>query len=278
MASRGKDFEYVLVYEAWNFAGKTGTNFNDIKNKYDSADQIVKNTNPLEFLFDELSVQIYADKLSMADSFQLLGGRNPEPKTDVMFVYSGKTYKLSMKWGDSFQASSAGVEGTNMFLEKVIRKVASEQDGNVTAMGEVIAVMDQLDGFLGESKVANVNAIQSKLSAIREEDGLQSRLQEVLGSSREPNVSEAFYSLKKAVMLECITGELTFSNKPNNIANYVFTGKPSGLTLTEITDSYIRDVMSKSSVRISAKGRGTKGSGGEEIRYQEAVIRFDLKD
>ena len=43
-----------------------------------------------------------------------MSGGGEEPKTDIMFSKGGKTYKCSMKWGDSYQLSSAVL--TNLLL------------------------------------------------------------------------------------------------------------------------------------------------------------------
>lgn len=283
--SKGKDFEYVTVYEAWNFAGVTGTEMVDITRKYNSAAVDVRNTNPLNYLFNQVGLTrsdpaTYAAKQSMAASFRLLGGSNPEPKTDVLFTHAGTTYKLSLKWGDSFQASSAGVEGSAAFIDRV--SAASINLQNYESIAKFLLLMNDVDDVIGESAKGSATEIDAKLSRM-EDQGLQKRLQEMFGSASTPMVSEDFYQFKKAVITESLTGNLTFRSNRDSAANYVFTGKPTGLSLSPINDSYIDNVMSHSSVRLAAKGRGwmppsPEGNGGQVIRRREVVIRFDLRD
>ena len=282
--TKGKDFEYVTVYEAWDFAGRTGTEMVDITRKYNSASVDVKNTHPLNYLFNYVGLTgsdpaTYAAKQSMAASFRLLGGSNPEPKTDVLFTHVGTTYKLSLKWGDSFQASSAGVEGTERFIDRVSAGIANIN--NYESIAKFLLLMNDVDDVIGDSAKGSATEIDAKLTRM-EDEGLQSRLQEMFGSSLTPAVSRDFYEFKKGVITESITGNLTFGGREGS-ANYVFTGKNTGLSLSPITDAYINNIMNLSSVRFSAKGRGwmsssPEGSGGQVVRRRELVIRFDLRD
>lgn len=280
--SAGKDFENCLMYAAISMYQKpTDADYKKYQPLWDQASNEVKEFIPIcmNSIFSQVGATTTKAKIDLCKTFKQLGGTSPEPKTDIFFKKSGKKYKCSMKWGNVFQASSAGVEGTRNFLMKVITEVVNNQNlGNITteALGETIAVLEGLDGVLGDERVETEQIIQSKLARIRSSDGLQMRLQTIFGSGKEPNVGEAYYDFKRAVIYESLTGALTFGANNDKTANYVLTGP--NFALKKIDDSYINHVMGKSSVRISAKGRGTKGTGGEVLRYQEATIRFDLKD
>jgi hypothetical protein len=280
--SKGKDFENCLMFAAISkYKSPTDSDYKAYQTLWNQSAKEVKDFIPgcMESIFNQVGATTTKAKIDLCKTFEQLGGTNPEPKTDILFQKGGTKYKCSMKWGDSFQASSAGVEGTRNFLMKVIKEVVNNQNlGNITAeaLGETIAVLEGLDGVLGTERIDTEQAIQSKLARIRVEDGLQMRLQTIFGSGKNPNVGEAYYDFKRSVIYESLTGALTFGVNSDKTANYVLTGPK--FALKKIDDSYINHVMGKSSVRISAKGRGTKGTGGEEIRYQEATIRFDLKD
>jgi len=263
------------MYAAWSTAGLdlTAKGYDKL---YAEADSKVKTFSfeCLEKLFGEVGASSLTQKKAFCATFEQLGGSSPEPKTDILFKHGGKTYKCSMKWGNTFQASSAGVEGTEKFLMEVIK--ASVGTVSTTALGEVVAVLSQLDGLLGGVKKDTATKMQESLKKIRQKDGLQFRLQQVFGSSKSPEVGEMFFDFKKAVIHESLTGDLVFRGN-DNAANYVLTGPK--FALKPINDDYIKHVMGKSSVRISAKGRGkTILQSGEVIRYQECVIRFDMKD
>ena len=272
--NKGKDFENCLMYAAWSMGELDTSEYNKL---YAEADSKVKEFSfkCLENIFSDVGASTLDQKKRLCRSFKQLGGSSPEPKTDVFFQYGGKKYKCSMKWGNTFQASSAGVEGTEKFLMEVIK--ASAGKVSAEALGEVVAVLAQLDGILGGVKKDTAAKMQQSLSKIRQKDGLQFRLQQVFGSSKSPEVGEMFFDFKRAVIHESLTGDLVF-NGNDNASNYVLTGPK--YALKEINDAYIRHVMNKSSVRISAKGRGKKvdAATGDTVRYQECVIRFDMKD
>ena len=274
--NKGKDFENCLMYAAWSMAGLdvTAKGYDAL---YAQADKTVREFSfkCLENIFSDVGASSVAQKKALCATFEQLGGSSPEPKTDILFSHGGKTYKCSMKWGNTFQASSAGVEGTEKFLMEVIK--ASVGTVNTTALGEVVAVLSQLDGLLGDDKKDTAARMQQKLAKIRQKDGLQFRLQQAFGSAKSPQVDDVFVDFKKAVIHESLTGDLVFGGN-NNAANYVLTGPK--YALKPINDDYIKHVMGKSSVRISAKGRGKTilPQSGEVVRYQECVIRFDMKD
>ena len=224
-------------------------------------------------IFSKCNANTFEKKKTLCKTFKKMSG-GIEPKTDIMFQHSGKKYKCSLKWGDSFQLSSAGIEKSNEFLSKVIKKVAKDMGkDSLQSLGEMVMILEQIDGVIGSTGKAEASVIQSKLSELQ---GVQFALQQILGSRKQPNVGEAYVAFKKIAITECITGALTFGARNDNTANYILEGPVFGLH--KIDDAYIENVMSKSFVRIAAKGRGkVEGSGGEIIRYQEATIRIEVK-
>lgn len=231
-------------------------------------------SNAMKGIFNECSATTFDKKKALCKTFQKMSGGGSEPKTDIMFINRGKKYKCSLKYGDAFQLSSAGIEKTNEFLTKVIKKVAKDMGKNsLQSLGEMVMILEQIDGVIGDTVKAEASVIQNKLSQLQ---GVQFALQQILGSRTQPDVGEAYVDFKKTAIRECLTGELTFGSGNDRTANYILEGPV--FALHEIDDAYVNMVMSKSSVRIAAKGRGkVEGAGGEVIRYQEATVRFDVK-
>ena len=70
-----------------------------------------------------------------------------EAKTDIMFSKGGKTYKCSMKWGDSYQLSSAGIDKSVTIIQKVLNKVAKNIGASrmsVTELGTLQLILEQI--------------------------------------------------------------------------------------------------------------------------------------
>lgn len=281
--NKGNDFENCIMYEAHSrLSSLTVQTSNPYAAKYASSDQTVKNDTPkiLDKIEKDLNINTNLLKQSFYQSFQKVAGK---AKTDVMFTAGGKTYKCSLKWGNAFQLSSAGLETTDNFLTKVMQKIISNQGNNNTItsiIADVILIISQIDGIIGDEKVQKASELKPKLSKIKgSHNSLQSKLQSVLGSARNPNVDSMYIDFKKETLREALTGELVFGSTSNSCANYILSGPLSSYSLTKIDDSYINSIMSKSSVRIASKGRGkTVGSGGKIIRLNEATIRLDVKE
>jgi len=280
--NKGLLFEKCIMYLAMSigylnerdYTQKVGQFLSDWR----SADKTmtVAASNAIKGIFNECNANTFDQKKTLCKTFQKMSGGSAgvgEPKTDIMFVHRGKKYKCSLKYGNSFQLSSAGIEKSNEFLTKVIKKVAKNMGKNsLQSLGEMVMILEQIDGVIGDTAKAEASIIQNKLSQLQ---GVQFALQQILGSRRQPNVGEAYIDFKKTAIRECLTGELTFG-RTDNTANYVLEGPV--FALHKIDNAYVNMVMSKSSVRIAAKGRGkVEGEGGEIIRYQEATIRFDVK-
>lgn len=280
MANKGLQFENCIMYlsRSVGYLGESdyATKLAEFQDQYNSSPQEVKDAaqKAIDGIFSELKCTTIQQKKDLCKTFDKRSG-GVEPKTDILFEKGGKKYKCSLKYGDSFQLSSAGIEKSNEFLSKVIKKVAKDMGRNsLSAVGEMIMILEQIDGVIGDQKGKQSAAvIQNKLTKMK---GIQYALQQILGSRTQPNVGDAYLDFKKTAVRECLTGELTFGSTSDDTANYILEGPTFGLH--EINDAYVDKIVSKSSVRIAAKGRGkVEGSGGEIVRYQEATIRFDVK-
>jgi membrane-associated HD superfamily phosphohydrolase len=200
-------------------------------------------------------------------SFQQLGGSRPEPKTDVLFVKTGKKYKCSMKWGDAYQFSSAGIEGTVNVLNSILFKVTMAGGLSGASTIKVAEIMDELSQTLGEGPRSQEQSImKAKLEVAKRSGGLNDKLQSILGSRKNPNVSQAFLNFKKEILKEALTGNIMF-NGNDNAANYIL----SNTELKPINDALINSLVNKVYVDIRLKGRGSRGG----VRLNEAVVRIE---
>lgn len=280
--NKGNDFENCIMYEVHSrLSALTTQTSNPYAAKYASIDKTVKNDTPkiLDKIEKELNITTNILKQSFYQSFQKVSGKS---KTDIIFTTTGKTYKCSLKWGTSFQLSSAGLETTDNFLTKVMKKIISNQGNNnatTATIADVILIMSQIDAIIGDDKIQQASQLKPKLNKIRgSHNSIQSRLQKILGSARNPNVDDMYVEFKKETIREALTGELVFGTTSNSSANYILSGPLNNYAFVEINDSYIDSIMPKSSVRIAAKGRGKSvGNGGKIIRLNEATIRLDVK-
>lgn len=279
MANKGLQFEKCIMYLAMSTGYLKEREYNSKVGEFSSDWQTSPNeiklaaSNAMRGIFSECNARTFEQKKTLCKTFKKMSG-GIEPKTDILFENRGKKYKCSLKYGDAFQLSSAGIEKTNEFLTKVIKKVAKDMGKNsLQSLGEMVMILEQIDEVVGGTVKAEASVIQSKLAQLQ---GVQFSLQQILGSRTQPDVGAAYVDFKRIAIRECLTGELTFGPRSDFTANYILEGPI--FALHQITPAYINQVMSKSSVRIAAKGRGkVEGAGGEIIRYQEATIRFDVK-
>ena len=110
----------------------------------DTFDSIMRNTNngilisaDVDKAANEILTKIEPsyNKEEFYKSFRQLGGGaggRGEPKTDVLFIKEGKKYKCSMKWGSSYQLSSAGIQTTTTVLNNILNKCKDEKMSNVS--------------------------------------------------------------------------------------------------------------------------------------------------
>jgi len=203
------------------------------------------------------------------NSFKQLGGSSPEPKTDVLFVKGGTKYKCSMKWGASYQLSSAGISGTVQTLDKVLRKVAAASNMSVAALGEIALVLEMASNIIGNDPVRQEQSvIKTKLNRIKSSGGLNEQLQQILGSRKNTKVDDAYLSFKREVIREALTGNLIFGSANDKAANYILNESQ----LKKIDDSLVNDIANKTYIDMRLKGRGKTPEG---VRLNEIVVRIE---
>ena len=262
---RGKQFEYALMKSAYSrIKSPTADQINKLKN-YQSQPIESGVDAAAEYMLDKISPANPTDQFYR--SFVQLGGSRPEPKTDVLFVKNGVKHKCSMKWGDAYQFSSAGIEGTINVLNSILFKVASSGQMGGESVLKVAEVMDELSQTLGDGPRSQEQSImKSKLEIAKRSGGLNDKLQEILGSRKNPSVSNAFITFKKEVLKEALTGNILF-NGNDNAANYIL----SNTEIKPIDDKLVASLLDNVYVDIRLKGRGKKGG----VRLNEAVIRIE---
>lgn len=264
---KGKQFEYALMKAAYS------------KIKRPSADQISKlkvyQSQPIETIVDSAAEYMLGiiSPLNPNDqfygSFKQLGGSRPEPKTDVLFSKNGIKHKCSMKWGSAYQFSSAGIDGTINVLNSILMRVALSGQMTGQSVLKVAEVMDELTQTLGDGPRSQEQSImKSKLEIAKRSGGLNDKLQEILGSRKNPAVAPAFITFKKEVLKEALTGNILFSGSDKS-ANYIL----SDTEIKPIDDKLINSLLDSVYVDIRLKGRGSKGG----VRLNEAVIRIEPK-
>ena len=113
---KGKQFEYAVMLAAYGRITEELTG--EVKSTFDT---IMRNTNNGTTIDDAVMkaaretmdrLEPGTNKLDFYKSFRQLGGGaggGGEPKTDILYKIGGTKYRVSMKWGDKYQLSSAGI-------------------------------------------------------------------------------------------------------------------------------------------------------------------------
>ena len=269
---KGKQFEYAIMREAYaRMQGKSDAELRELQD-LESKPITTEVANAAKDIFDNEILKGVSDKQSFYRTFSQLGGSRPEPKTDVLFVKNGKKYKCSMKYGEKFQLSSAGINSTMLVLTKVLKEVAQKHGArqNVQTYGEIALLIEQIGNLLDTGqKIAPGAQLKTRLNKAKGTGGLIEQLQEILGSRKNTQPSDVYMTFKKAVVKEALTGKHQFGSNDDRTANYVLTES----YLKPIDDAYVANLANKVYVDIRLKGRGKeKGTG---IRLNEIVVRLE---
>jgi hypothetical protein len=268
---RGKQYEYAIMKSAYSRI---------INPTVAIKTELAKiNTKPIELIV-QAAADAMVDKIQppasstvaqqmFYSSFKQLGGSSPEPKTDVLFVKGGIKYKCSMKWGASYQLSSAGISGTVQTLDKVFRKVASKSNMSVNTLGEIALVLEMASSIVGENPVRQEQSvIKPLLKKIKSSGGLNEQLQEILGSRKNTKVDDAYITFKREVIREALTGNLIFGASNDKAANYIMNESE----LKPINDLLVNNIADKTYIDMRLKGRGKTPQG---VRLNEIVVRIE---
>ena len=274
-ADKGKQFEYAVMLAAY---GRISSNLTgEVKSTFDT---IMKNTNNGSTIDDEVMkaarqtmdrIQPVSNQQEFYKSFRQLGGGaggGGEPKTDILYVLNGKKYRVSMKWGDKYQLSSAGISKTVKVLTDVLKGAAKEGGMKTNNLGEIALVLEQIDNQLGSLPKKGEQAFMK--NKLAKANHLNLQLQEILGSRKNPKAAEAFSFFKDAVVKESLTGEYLFGKNADATAEYVLNEKE----LKIINNNLIREISDKTYVRLRLKGRGKTKEG---VRLNELVVTIEPK-
>lgn len=274
-ADKGKQFEYAVMLAAYGRINEELTG--EVKSTFDT---IMRNTNNGALISDDVMkaaretidrIEANTNKLDFYKSFRQLGGGaggGGEPKTDILYKKGGKKYRVSMKWGDKYQLSSAGISKTVKVLSDVLKGAAREGGMNINNLGEIALILEQIDNQLGTLPKKGEQAyMKAKLAKANH---LNLQLQEILGSRKNPKAAEAFSFFKDAVVKESLTGQYLFGKNADATAEYVLNEKE----LKKIDDKLIREISDKTYVRLRLKGRGKTKEG---VRLNELVVTIEPK-
>lgn len=199
-----------------------------------------------------------------------MSGGSPEPKTDLIFICRGKKIKCSLKYGGSIQLSSAGVKTTVKFLDGVVTKLSKTPGYDKKKAKQILGLLSEIDetlGTLGKLTQAQAN------KEIGKAKGMNTALQDILGSSKSPQVGEEYQKFKLAIIEEAITGKMMFDSQKDKACEYIVSENG----IFPINKELIKGVADKTSVRLALKGRGKETIGKKEVRLNEIVVRFDTK-
>lgn len=271
--NNGLAFEFAVMYAATSRIEIRDKDqeeaFQEAATKWPQIPQEIKDK-ATEIVLD-LAPKLKAQRQTFFKSFKKMSGGD-EPKTDILFKKGGKKYKCSMKWGNSFQLSSAKVDSTVEYITKVLKKCAADlgKNGMTTdQLGSLQLVLEQISNKF-ENATGTVTAPEADrmMKDVNKAGGLNEQLQEILGSKKSPGT--AYDTFKFELTKECMTGNLTFATDKDKAANYLLTENG----LKPINDAAIREVMAVAGVRFSKKGRGTDKTTG--VRKNQISIRYEV--
>ena len=176
-----------------------------------------------------------------------------------------------MKWGKSYQLTSAGVDKSVQVFTKVLKKGASSVGKNnmsVNSLGNLQLILEQISNkFENAMGTMDQSTAKRLMSDVKKSGGINEQLQEVLGSKKSPSGDVAYDAFKFELTKECMTGQILF-NGDDRAASHLFTEDG----VKPITDKVVRDVMKIAGVRLSLKGRGKK----DGVRQNAISIRYEV--
>ena len=273
MIDRGKQFEFAVMKSAYS----------RIRNPSLTKQSMLTyfNGQPIE-----ANVQNAADKMvdrvggsrntirgndPLYNSFILMGGQRPEPKTDIIFTKNGVKHRCSLKYGDKFHLSSAGIGGSIKVLNNVLSKVSFSGGLGGLQVKKVASVLTELSEVFDGPKRQEKPVMDRLMREAKKEGGINDALQDILGSRKMPEGSKVFQTFKEELVREALSGRIMFGANNDKTANFILTDN----YLRRIDATLVREVTSKTYVDIRPKGRGLTKEG---IKLNEAVIRIESVD
>ena len=273
--TKGKLFEYALLYEGVSRAVPQPSAWASIERNYDNVPNDVRTAGQNAFTavcnlalgtnYTAPQQQEFCATFQAGPRTQsLIEGDAGEPKTDVL-CGNRNEYKFSLKYGRSYLLASPSLKSSVALLSTVVYNVLnravdlnSDDAGAKALMGFLVAI-DEL-GIEKGAQPADVI-----LPAMESLGPLTESLQTVLGSGRSRTPDELYLNINRAVVKELLTGELTFGSSNVATANYTLNGP--NIAIHEINDEYIDHMVNNSSVRISRKGRSRGGVSLHEVSF-----------
>ena len=261
--TKGKLFEYALLYEGVSRAVPQPSAWASIERNYDNVPNDVRTAGQNAFTavcnlalgtnYTAPQQQEFCATFQAGPRTQsLIEGDAGEPKTDVL-CGNRNEYKFSLKYGRSYLLASPSLKSSVALLSTVVYNVLnravdlnSDDAGAKALMGFLVAI-DEL-GIEKGAQPADVI-----LPAMESLGPLTESLQTALGSGRSRTPDELYLNINRAVVKELLTGELTFGRTNVATANYALNGP--NIAIHEIDEDYINHMVENSSVRISRKGR-----------------------
>ena len=260
MANKGLQFEHAVMYHATvmvdNKTSDQQVAFEKASKAYASIPSDIKTK------ANEL-VQQYAPRST-----------DLRAKPDIKFESGGTKYRCSMKWGKSFQLTSAGIDKSAAVLEKVLKKTIKECGGgreDKQALAHIQAILERMtEKFENNTGTIMQSKARALMTDVRKTGGLNEQFQEVLGSRKKPHVAEVYECFKYNLTHECMTGALQFGKSSDKTATHLLT--ESGIV--PISKAEVAKVMAVAGVRLAMKGRGRDKVTG--LRRNCIVVRYEV--
>lgn len=271
MSNKGLQFEWCIFHYAISknrLALKKSTDY-DSSDLEKAADMYKASEKTLQ-KDAKIAIDDIEKKFGSISRVIKMSGGSPEPKTDLIFICRGKKIKCSLKYGGSIQLSSAGITTTVKFLDGVVTKLSKTAGYDKKKAKQILGLLAEIDeslGTLGKMQQAQAN------KAIGKAKGMNTALQEILGTTKNPQVSDEYHKFKLAIIEEAITGKMMFETQKDKACEYIVSEKG----VFSINKDLVKKVADKTSVRLALKGRGKETVGKKEVRLNEIVVRFDTK-
>jgi len=203
-------------------------------------------------------------------SFKKLGGGRPEPKTDVLFVKNGQKYRCSIKFGEKWQFSSAGIQGNLTLMNRILQKISLAGSLSGVATIQVAQLLQWMQDEIASEPTKQVKSVISpRLAALKQSGSANDTLEKILGGKRNAQLDPLFTSFKREFIRENMTGAIAFGSSDDKCANYVMDMD----NLYPINEQVINNLLDKVYVELRLKGRNTDVVSGE--RLNEIVLRVE---
>lgn len=271
MSNRGLQFEWCIFHYAISknkLALRKAKDYD--KSELNKAADMYKSSGTAVQKDAKKAIEAIQKKFGTITQIIKMSGGSPEPKTDLIFICKGKKIKCSLKYGGSIQLSSAGVATTVKFLDGVVDRLSKTPGYDKKKAKQILGLLTEIDESLGSLGKMTQNKANKEIGKA---EGMNTALQQILGSTKSPQVSEEYQKFKLAIIEEAITGKMMFDRQKDKACEYIVSENG----VFPIDKNLVKKVAEKTSVRLALKGRGKETVGKKEVRLNEIVVRFDTK-